>query len=54
MKPVAESELEAIRQRHGMRAWAHILILQNQRGRALNRNQIRCITLAVGDGWLNP
>ena len=33
--------------RYGMKAWAHILLLEQQRGRQLNPNQIRCVQAAV-------
>lgn len=34
--------------RYGDKAWAHILLLSQKRGRKLNLNQIRCINIALG------
>lgn len=34
--------------RYGMKAWAHILLLEQSRGRKLNLYQISCINSALG------
>ena len=42
------AELQALRERHGDRAWAHALQLRQQRGDKLNTNQVRCYHNALG------
>lgn len=45
--PVSLAEIEALRARHGDRAWAHLLQLREQRGHKLNTNQVRCYRNAL-------
>ena len=48
---VTLAEKQALIARYRDKAWAHILILDHKRGRALNRFQTQCITNTVGEGW---
>lgn len=44
---LSKQELETLQRLHGGRAWACVLQLQEQRGRKLNRNQVRCYRNAL-------
>lgn len=44
---LSKEEVQALLHAHGGRAWAHILLAEQQRGRALNRNQVRCLRNAL-------
>ena len=44
---LSKAEIQAFLAAHGGRAWAHILQAEHQRGRELNRNQVRCYRNAL-------
>ena len=44
---LSKPEVQALMAAHGARAWAHILQAEHQRGRELNRNQVRCYRNAL-------
>ena len=44
---VSKKEMDELARIHGMKAWAYVLQLRDQRGDQLNANQIRCFRLAL-------
>ena len=45
---VSKQEREELVARYRDKAWAHVLKLEQQRGRVLNPNQIRCMNIVLG------
>ncbi len=45
---ISKEEKEALEAQYRGKAWAHILKLEQSRGRVLNLNQIRCMNIALG------
>ena len=45
---VSKNEMDELARIHGMKAWAYVLQLRDQRGDQLNANQVRCYRIALG------
>jgi len=45
---ISKEEKDALSAQYRDKAWAHILKLEQSRGRVLNMNQVRCMNIALG------
>ncbi len=45
---ITKQEREELVARYRDKAWAYVLKLEQERGRVLNMNQIRCMNIALG------